>query len=65
MDITIFKELTTEEQLVELQLEADKYTGLYVDMSNAPERKYVKETCIFCNGLPSCFVLQQVNFEEN
>ncbi len=43
MDIVIFKELTTSDYLAELQVEADKYTGLYVDMDNAPERKYVKD----------------------
>jgi len=43
MDIVIFKELTTNDYLAELQVEADKYTGLYVDMNNAPERKYVKD----------------------
>jgi len=43
MDIVIFKELTTNDYLAELQVEADKYTGLYVDMDNAPERKYVKD----------------------
>ena len=31
MDIVIFKELTTADYLAELQVEADKYTGLYVD----------------------------------
>ncbi len=43
MDIVIFKELTTTDYLTELQVEAEKYTGLYVDMDNAPERKYVKD----------------------
>ena len=43
MDIVIFKELTTSDYLAELQVEADKYTGLYVDMDNAPEHKYVKD----------------------
>lgn len=43
MEIVIFKELTTNDYLVELQVEAEKYTGLYVDMDNAPERKYVKD----------------------
>ncbi len=43
MEIVIFKELTTADYLAELQVEADKYTGLYVDMNNAPERKYVKD----------------------
>lgn len=43
MDIVIFKELTTNEYLKELKLESEKYTGLYVDMENAKERKYVKD----------------------
>lgn len=43
MDITIFKDLTTNEYLDQLKEESEKYTGLYVDMNNAPERKYVKD----------------------
>ena len=43
MNITIFKDLTTSDYLKELQVESEKYTGLYVDMNNAPERKYVKD----------------------
>lgn len=43
MNITIFNELTTDDYLNELQAEADKYQGLYVDMDNADERKYVKD----------------------
>ena len=51
MKITIFKELTTEEHLQELNAESEKYTGLYVDMNNAPERKYVKEKADGINQL--------------
>ena len=43
MDIVIFKEITTNDYLSSLQTESEKYTGLYVDMDNAPERKYVKD----------------------
>ena len=43
MEITIFKELTTNEYLDQLKTESEKYTGLYVDMNNAPERKYVRD----------------------
>ena len=43
MEIAIFKDLTTNEYLDELKVESEKYTGLYVDMDNAPERKYVKD----------------------
>jgi len=42
-NITIFKEITTEEYLLEIEAEGKKYEGLYVDMANAPERKFVKE----------------------
>lgn len=43
MEITIFTELTTNDHLDQLKVEADKYTGLYVDMNIAKERKYVKD----------------------
>lgn len=43
MEIQIFKDLTTEDIIAGLEVESKKYEGLYVDMNNAPERKYVKE----------------------
>jgi hypothetical protein len=43
MEITIFESVTTESVLVELEAEGKKYDGLYVDMDNGPERKYVKD----------------------
>ena len=51
MEIQIFKEITTSDYLAELKAESEKYTGLYVDMDNAPERKYVKEKAELVNGL--------------
>ena len=51
MEIAIFKELTTNEQLDKLKVESEKYTGLYVDMENAKERKYVKEKADDINQL--------------
>lgn len=51
MEIIIFKELTTNDYLDQLQVESEKYTGLYVDMNNAPERKYVKEKAQTINDL--------------
>ena len=51
MDIEIFKELTTEDYLIELEAESEKYDGLYVDMDNAPERKYVKDKAVLINEL--------------
>lgn len=43
MEIAIFTELTTNDHLNELKAESEKYTGLYVDMNIAKERKYVKD----------------------
>jgi len=43
MEIAIFKELTTTEHLNQLKKESEKYTGLYVDMEDKKQRKYVKD----------------------
>ena len=43
MEITIFESVVIESALSELEAEGVKYDGLYVDMNNAPERKYVKD----------------------
>lgn len=42
MSIVIFEDVTTESALLEIESNAKKYEGLYVEMGNAPERKYVK-----------------------
>lgn len=51
MDIVIFKDLTTSDHIKELKLEAEKYTGLYVDMNEPEQRKYVKEKADNINQL--------------
>jgi len=51
MDIAIFHEITTEDLLVELEAEAKKYDGLYVDMEEAEQRKYVKDKASHINSL--------------
>lgn len=43
MEIAIFESVTTESALTELEAEGKKYDGLYVDMEDAPQRKYVKD----------------------
>jgi len=43
MNVTIFKELTTTEHLDRLEIESEQYIGLYVDMEDAEQRKYVKD----------------------
>ena len=43
MDITIFQSITTDEQIKLLEEKGASYEGLYVDMDDAPQRKYVKD----------------------
>ena len=42
MNIVLFKDLTTDEHLTELEANSEEYNGLYVDMEVAEQRKYVK-----------------------
>ncbi len=51
MEIEIFESVVIESVLAELEDEGKKYTGLYVDMNNAPERKYVKDKAALINTL--------------
>ena len=43
MEVQIFKDITTEDILVDLEKLAEDYTGLYVEMGDPEQRKYVKE----------------------
>jgi len=43
MSITIFNDLTTEVALTEIESNASEYIGLYVDMDDLKQRKYVKD----------------------
>ena len=51
MNITIFKDVTTESALVALEKESEKYDGLYVEMSNDEERKFVKNKASLISSL--------------
>lgn len=51
MNITLFKEITTEDALKTLEADGLKYKNLYVDMDNPDERRYVKENAALINGL--------------
>jgi len=45
MSIAIFKEITTEEYLAELEDQSKKYhEGIYVDMDDAPQRKHIRDS---------------------
>ena len=43
MNITIFKDVTTEEALSKIEAESDGYQGLFVEMADPKERKFVKD----------------------
>ena len=51
MEITIFKDVTTEDNLLELEDIADTFTGLVADMNNAEDRRFVKEKASLIQGL--------------
>ncbi len=51
MNIAIFEEITTESVLSEIEANSKKYQGLYVEMDNPPERKYVKGKAVQINDL--------------
>jgi len=51
VDIVIFDGITTNDALEQLKLESEKYTGLYVDMNEPEQRKYVKEKAESINQL--------------
>jgi hypothetical protein len=43
MNVTIFKDITTEEALSKIESESEKYQGLLVEMEEPKQRKFVKE----------------------
>ena len=51
MDITIFKDLTTNDVIKQFELDGKKYDGLYVDMNDKEARKYVKDQAVVINDL--------------
>ena len=51
MNIVNFEDITTESALVEIEKESHKYEGLYVEMENKEERKYVKDKALLITGM--------------
>jgi colicin import membrane protein len=51
VEISIFKDVTQEDIINSLEREGEKYEGLYVDMDNKDERKYVKDKAVDINNL--------------
>jgi colicin import membrane protein len=50
-NLVLFSELTTDEKLAQLEAEGEKYQGLYVDMSDKEQRKFVKDQASFVTDL--------------
>lgn len=51
MKIAIFKDMTTDEKIAEIEEQSKKYQGLIVDMNNDKERKKVKESASLINDI--------------
>lgn len=52
MEVTIFKEITTEGVISSIEENSKKYhVGFYGDMNNAPERKLIKESAAEIGGI--------------
>jgi len=51
MNIVLFQDITTDTNLEMLERAGKKYTGLYVDMDNKEERKYVKDNAQLIGGM--------------
>jgi len=51
MKIQIFNDIATENALLEIESESKKYEGLYVEMANKEERKYVKDKAEFISSI--------------
>ena len=50
-NLVLFSDLTTDEKLSQLEAEGEKYQGLYVDMSDKEQRKFVKDQASFVADL--------------
>ena len=50
-NLVLFSDLTTYEKLAQLEAEGEKYQGLYVDMADKEQRKFVKDQASFVNDL--------------
>lgn len=51
MSIILFREITTEEALLELEANGKEYKDLYVDMNEKEQRKYVKDSAALINSM--------------
>lgn len=59
-NIVIFKELTTEQKLLEIEAETAKYEGTFVDMDEADGRRFVKDKAYDINQLIKSIEKQRI-----
>lgn len=50
-NLVLFSDLTTDEKLAQLEADGEKYQGLYVDMADKEQRKFVKDQASFVTDL--------------
>lgn len=51
MQIVLFKHLTTEENLLEIEKQAEKYVGFHMEMEDKQQRKIVKDSASVINTM--------------
>ena len=64
-NVVLFSELTTSEAIDKLVAEGEKYQGLYVDMSDKDQRKFVKEQAAFIKDLLKKLDRKRIDLSKN
>lgn len=65
MNIKLFESITTEDALKQLEANGEKYTGLYVDMDNKEERKYVKDQAVLIKDMLKKLDRSRIDITKN
>lgn len=64
-NVVLFSELTTSEAIDKLVAEGEKYQGLYVDMADKDQRKFVKEQAAFIKDLLKKLDRKRIDLSKN
>ena len=65
MNVTIFQQITTDAALLAIEEDSEKYKGLFVDMSNDPERAYVKDKASDINAILKRLEVERISTNRN
>ncbi|QDP48196.1 MAG: hypothetical protein Unbinned6437contig1000_50 [Prokaryotic dsDNA virus sp.] len=63
-NLVLFSDLTTDEKLAQLEAEGERYQGLYVDMADKEQRKFVKDQASFVNDLLKKLDRQRIDLSK-